>query len=128
MKFPWSKTQARLDAPGGDYSSLEYLLPNGKSVSTTIGAYAHRIAAGKASPPVQETAGNIFQVHAGRGYTVVTSPAGETTRLGWGRGDSFTVPPWHRFQNFAEEGEDAYLFGFSDRPMQVNLGFWRAKE
>lgn len=127
MKFPWAKTQARLDASGGDFCMLEYLLPNGKPVSTTIGAYAHHIAAGKGSRPVQETAGNVFQVHAGKGHTEITSPTGEKTTLSWSKGDSFAVPAWYRFQNFADD-EDVYLFAFSDKPLQVNLGFWRAKE
>jgi gentisate 1,2-dioxygenase len=128
MKFPWSKTQAKLDAPGGDYATVEYLLPNGKSVSTTIGAFATRVAAGKSSTPIQETAGNIFQVHAGKGETRITSPTGDRTYiLKWSKGDSFAIPSWYRFQIFAED-EDAYLFSFSDKPMQVALGFWRSKE
>lgn len=127
MKFPWEKTQAKLTAARGDYARQEYLLPNGKSISTTIGAYATRVAAGKASAPIQETASNIFQVHAGKGYTEVTSPEGQKYTLKWGKSDSFCIPAWHRYQIFAE-GEEAYLFNFSDKPMQVALGFWRAKE
>jgi gentisate 1,2-dioxygenase len=128
MKFPWEAMQARLDRPGGDYTSVEYQLPTGKPVSTTIGAYATRVAAGKSSKPIQETASNIFQVHAGAGYTEVVSPNGDQTyTLKWSKGDSFAIPSWYRFQTFAE-GEDAYLFSFSDKPMQVTLGFWRSKE
>ncbi|CAK7243808.1 MAG: hypothetical protein STHCBS139747_005336 [Sporothrix thermara] len=68
MKFPWKDMEAALCAQGGDYAIQQYYLPDGRPVSTTIGAYALRVAAGKASAPVQETAGNIFQVHAGSGY------------------------------------------------------------
>lgn len=129
MKFSWAKMQARLDAIDGDHARHEYLLPSGESVSRTIGAYASRIAAGKASAPVQETAGNIFQVHAGSGYTRVTPPAGDKTyELRWGKGDAFVIPAWYRFQNYAEGNENVYLFNFSDKPLQVNLGFYRAKE
>jgi gentisate 1,2-dioxygenase len=127
MKFPWAKTEAKLNAAGGNYATIEYLLPNGKSVSTTIGAYATRVAAGKTSAPVQETASNIFQVHSGRGRTEVTAPDGEKYTLRWGKSDSFCIPSWHRFEIFAEE-EDVYLFSFSDKPMQVTLGYWRSKE
>lgn len=127
MKFPWVETQAKLDAAGGNYTTLEYVLPDGKSVSTTIGAFATRVAAGKASRVVQETSSNIFQVHAGRGYTEVTSPDGvEKYTLRWSKNDSFCIPSWYSFQIFAEQ-EDAYLFHFSDRPMQVALGYWRYK-
>ncbi|KAM0816019.1 putative Zn(2)-C6 fungal-type domain-containing protein [Seiridium cardinale] len=127
MKFPWVKTQSRLDAAGGNYATFEYLLPHGKSVSTTIGAYATRVAAGKASRPVQETSSNIFQVHSGKGYTEVTSPDGEQYTLRWGKSDSFCIPSWYRFQIFAED-EDAYLFSFSDKPMQATLGYYRSKD
>jgi gentisate 1,2-dioxygenase len=128
MKFPWTQTQAKLDAAGGNYSTIEYLLPNGKSVSTTIGAYATRVAAGKASRVVQETSGNIFQIHAGKGFTEVASPDGKDKyTLRWTKSDSFCIPSWYRFQIFAED-EDAYLFSYSDKPMQVTLGYWRSNE
>lgn len=129
MKFPWTQMQARLDAIDDGHARLEYLLPSRESISRTIGAYASRITAGKSSATVQETAGNMFQVHAGSGYTLVTSPAGDRTyELRWCKGDSFAIPAWHRFQNCAEGSEDVYLFNFSDKPLQVNLGFYRAKE
>lgn len=127
MKFSWAKTQAKLDASGGSYATEEYLLPDGKPVSTTIGAFATRVGAGKSSRQIQETSGNIFQVHSGRGYTEVTSPDGEKYTLQWSKSDSFCIPSWYRFQIFAGS-EDAYLFSFSDKPMQVTLGYWRCKE
>lgn len=126
MKFPWTNMQKKLDAAGGTFASMEYLLPSGKSVSTTIGAYATRVAAGQATLPVQETASYIFQVHAGRGYTEVFDPSGKKYTLQWTKSDSFCIPSWHRFQVFAED-EDIYLFSFSDKPMQVALGFWRSR-
>ena len=126
MKFPWSKMQARLDAETGDHTVCEYQLPDGKSVSTTIGAYAHKISAGKASKSCKETANYVFQVHAGKGSTKATSPNGQEYTLKWSKGDSFVVPTWFNFSNSADEGEDVYLFSFSDKPMQTNLGFWRS--
>jgi gentisate 1,2-dioxygenase len=129
MKFPWKIMQARLDELEGDHAVQEYTLPDGKSVSTTIGAYAHRISAGKASKFSQDTAGYIFQVHGGSGWAEVHSLNGDKTyKLTWGRGDAFVIPSWHRLKIFADEGETVYLFSFSDRPMLENLGFWRAKE
>ncbi|KAH7028761.1 gentisate 1,2-dioxygenase, partial [Microdochium trichocladiopsis] len=129
MKFPWAKTQARLDAAGGSYAESEYLLPGGKSVSTTIGAYATRVASGQVGPTVQETASRIYQIHAGAGRTELTSPDGkERYTLKWSKGDSFCVPSWYRYNIYADSGADAYLFSFSDKPMQVTLGFWGSKE
>lgn len=129
MKFPWSKMQSRLDVVDGDQIKLEYLLPNGDSISRTIGAYASKIIPGKSSLNIQETAGNIFQVHAGTGYTRVTSPGGDDDyELRWGKGDCFAIPAWYQYQNFAEGDGDVYLFSFSDKPLQVNLGFYRSKK
>lgn len=129
MKFPWKSMQARLDAQAGDHAECEYTLSNGKSVSTTIGAHAHRISAGKSSKPCQETTNYVFQVHAGKGWAEVSSSNGEKSyKLEWSKGDAFAIPSWYRFQIFADEGQDVYLFSFSDRPMLQNLGFWRSKE
>ncbi|EXJ93757.1 hypothetical protein A1O1_02150 [Capronia coronata CBS 617.96] len=128
MKFPWSAMQAKLDGPGGTYAFAEYLLPDGKPVNTIIGAFAERIAAGAHGPARQETPSNVFQVHRGRGWTEVTGPKGESTRLDWGPKDCFVIPAWYRFQHFADAEETVYLFSFSDKSMHVNLGFYRSKE
>ncbi|RDW82757.1 hypothetical protein BP6252_03869 [Coleophoma cylindrospora] len=129
MKFPWSVMQSRLDSISGDHASCEYTLPDGKAISTTIGAYAHRIAPGKATKPCQETSNYVFQVHGGSGYVEVSSSKGDQNyTLKWSRGDAFVVPSWYRFTIHAAEGEPVYLFSFSDKPMLQNLGFWRSKE
>lgn len=127
MKFPWAKMQARLDAEPGEHAICEYTLPGGAPVSTTIGAYAQRITAGQASKTCQETNNSVFQVHTGKGWTEVSSSKGEKYTLKWSKGDTFVVPSWFRYQSFAEEGETVYLFSFSDKPMQTNLGWWRSK-
>ncbi|KAH8646773.1 RmlC-like cupin domain-containing protein [Xylariales sp. PMI_506] len=129
MKFPWTKTQAKLDAAGGKFASIEYQLPDGRPVSTTVGAFATRVASGASAPAVQETASRIYQVHAGQGRTEVTSPDGKQTyTLRWGKSDSFCIPSWYRYEIFAEGEGDAYLFSFSDKPMQVALGYYRCKD
>jgi gentisate 1,2-dioxygenase len=129
MKFPWATMQARLDDVVGDYAVMEYCLPNGKSISTTIGAYAHRISAGCSSESYQDTAGYIFQVHAGSGWIDVGSSKGDNIeRLRWSRGDTFVVPSWHQFKISADRSEAVYLFSFSNRPILQNLGFWRSKD
>lgn len=128
MKFPWKKMQARLDSEVGDHAHLEYLLPNGNSISTTIGAYAYRIAAGKATDTQQNTVNHVFQVHARTGLTTIASANGtKTYSLKWGRGDAFVVPSWFKFSISADEGEAVYLFSFSDKPMLDKLGFFRCK-
>lgn len=125
MKFPWTSMAARLDAEAKEHASLEYKLPNGDSVSTTVGAYAHKIRAGGKSERRRETASYMFQVHQGKGWTEVISSAGEKIVLRWGKGDTFCVPSWWSWVNHAESDEDVYLFNYGDRPMLEKLGFWR---
>lgn len=126
MKFPWSKMQARLDTVQGPYARVEYLLPDGKPVNAIIGAYAERIAAGSTSPARQETANNCFQVHKGHGFTEVSSGDGSLKEtLRWGPGDLVAVPSWYRFVHHCVGEETAYLFSFSDKPMQTALGVFR---
>lgn len=127
MKFPWSEMQRRLDADDGKYATAEYRLPDDSSVSTTIGAWAERIDAGASSKPRLETNSNIFQVHSGSGRTEVESADGtKQYTLHWGHGDSFTVPSWYKFVNYADEGAPAYLFYYTDKPIQQSLGLWRS--
>ncbi|KAH8881150.1 RmlC-like cupin [Thozetella sp. PMI_491] len=126
MKFAWAEMKKRLDAVPGSYAQLEYTLPSGASVSTTIGAFMERINAGAASTRRKETTNHIFQVHRGYGTTEITSSDGEVKEtIEWGPGDAFAIPSWHEFTNQAKSEEQAYLFYFSDKPMLQNLGFWK---
>lgn len=126
MKFSWGDMQARLDAEPGEAAVCEYLLAgSGRSVSTTIGAYAERVDAGKVSARRKETTNHVFQVHRGSGWTEVVNLDGSRNTLRWGPGDAFAIPSWHEFRNFADADEAVYLFFFSDKPMLTNLGFWR---
>lgn len=85
MKFLWAKMQARLDVESVDQKVCEYELPDSKSVSTTIGANAHRISAGKRLKSCKES-NYVFQVHAGKGWTTATSPNGQEYTFKWSKG------------------------------------------
>lgn len=129
MKFPWAVMQKSLDDTPASYASREYTLPGGSSVSRTIGAYAERLEPGISSHARKDTVSRVFQVHAGRGSTEVTSPDGTSSyKVTWGPGDAFTVPAWHDFVNCANgDSPKVYLFYFSDMPLQANLGIYRSK-
>jgi gentisate 1,2-dioxygenase len=121
--------QSALDGEPGKYATLEYRLPDGSFVSTTIGAWAERIDAGAESAVRLETSSNCFQVHRGSGWTEVKSATGEEKfKLEWARGDSFVIPAWYEFVNHANDSEAAYLFYLNDKPMQNNLGLWRIEQ
>lgn len=110
------------------------LSPPTRAVSRILGGSATRIAAGRSTPRVQETASSVYHVIEGAGRTTI----GDQT-LEWTRGDTFCVPSWYPFQHFAGEksggegegeGEEApvYLYRFDDKPMLTALGFYRTAE
>jgi gentisate 1,2-dioxygenase len=128
MKFPWKTTKAHLDASGSDHAIYEYRLPGGKEVNPIISATAERISASKTSPPRQDTANRIYQVHSGSGKTVVTAPRGEKVyEFTWGHADTFVIPSWYQFTIHANDEQPVYLFSLSDKSMLDNLDIYRAK-
>lgn len=129
MKFPWSIMQKKLDTIEGGHAAEEYFLPGGSPVSKIISAFAERLSPGAASCVRRDTTSRIFQVHAGSGTTEVTASNGKSSyTLAWGPGDSFTVPAWHEFVIRADgDSPEVYLFYFSDKAMQINLGIYRSQ-
>lgn len=91
-------------------------------MSRVLGGSAERIAAGASSPSRRETTSAVYHVISGRGRSVI----GEE-EFTWEQGDTFCVPSWYRYQHFAGEGEEVYLYRFDDRPMLDALGFYRAE-
>ncbi|KAI5818277.1 RmlC-like cupin domain-containing protein [Pyronema omphalodes] len=126
-KFPWAPVQEALDNQGGDYAQVEYLHEDGQRLSRIIGGHAERVKAGTTAPQRKETSSFVFHVYQGRGYTLV-GEGSEQKKLQWEQSDTFAVPHWKRIQHVVEEGEDAYLFSFSDRPLMMNLGMWKKEE
>lgn len=97
------------------------------AVSKILGGSARRIAAGRSSPRVQETASSVYHVIEGSGYTMI----GEE-KYKWEKGDTFCIPSWYPFQHFANDtegpDEQVYLYRFDDKPMLSALGFYRTSE
>ncbi|KAJ2896763.1 gentisate 1,2-dioxygenase [Zalerion maritima] len=123
LVFPWERMQKALDSKGGDWVSLPYLKADGSEVSKILGGSAARLAAGKSSPSVQETASSVYHIIEGRGYSMVGGK-----KIEWKRGDTLAVPAWNEWQHFAGDGETVYLYRFDDKPMISSLGFYRTKD
>ena len=95
-------------------------------VSTTLGAAAARINAGKGTPMVQETASSVYHVIEGTGYTTI-----DGKKFTWEKGDTFCIPSWYPYQHFASDYRDeaaVYLYRFDDKPMLNSLGFYRTAD
>jgi len=128
VKFSWAPVQQYLDAQPGNYATYLYTLSDDQHLSKIIASHAERIDGGTHSPPRQETSSFIFHVYQGKGYTLVGEAGELQKKLVWNRSDTFCVPHYTRIQHFVEEGETAYLFSFSDRPLMQNLNMYRKKE
>lgn len=89
-------------------------------VSRILGTSASRIAPGKSSPEVQETASSIFHVIEASGHSIINGK-----KYTWEKGDTFCIPSWHTYQHFADGGETVYMYRCHDMPMLKALGFYR---
>jgi gentisate 1,2-dioxygenase len=98
---------------------LKYVNPvSGDYAMATIGTFMQLLPKGFKTAPYRATDATVFSVVEGSGQTVV----GDVI-LDWRARDTFVVPGWRRHHHLANE--DAVLFSFSDRPVQVKTGLWR---
>jgi gentisate 1,2-dioxygenase len=98
---------------------MRYVNPvTGGSAMPTIGTFMQLLPKGFETAPYRASDATVFSVVEGRGRTTV----GDTV-FEWGPRDTFVIPSWTHHVHSA--GEDAVLFSFSDRPVQVALGLWR---
>jgi gentisate 1,2-dioxygenase len=84
----------------------------------TIGAFAQLLPAGFSSGEYRSTDGTVFVAVEGRGVSTIGHQ-----QFSWKPHDVFVAPSWSSQRHVAEE--DAVLFSFSDRPVQLALGVWR---
>lgn len=99
-------------------AKIEYLKPDGASVSRTLGAFLQWMPAGFHSDPYRSTDSTVYCVAEGRGASRVADRVFE-----WSARDILVVPSWCPVSHQASD--DAVLFSFSDRPVQKALGIWR---
>ena len=92
------------------------------AASLTLGGSAERLAAGKCSPRVRETASSVYHVISGSGHSVIGSKT-----VTWKEHDTFCIPAWYPYQHFGADGDTAYLYRFDDKPMLTSLGFYRVE-
>ena len=76
------------------------------------------LPAGFGTQPYRASDATVFSVVEGHGHVDIGG-----TRFDWRPRDIFIVPSWHRYRLTADD--DAVLFSFSDRPIQMKLGLWR---
>lgn len=124
--YPFAETRAALArlAESDDLDpqhgiKLEYVNPaNGGPCMPTLGCYMQLLPKGFKTAPYRSTANWIYAVAEGTGRSVVGDKTFE-----WGPRDTFVVPGWQPHHHEADS--DAYLFSYTDRPVQEKLGLYR---
>ena len=126
--YPYDKTRAALSAlkETGELDpchgiKMEYINPaTGGPAMPTIAAYMQLLPGGFKTETYQSTAAWVYSAAEGEGRTIV---GGET--LEWGPRDVFVVPAWAPHHH--EAGAESFLFSFSDRRLQEQLGLYRER-
>jgi len=122
--------RAALDGLAGEDGSphegvvVDFTNPvDGEPVFTTLGYAAQMLRPGETTLPCRHTAGTLYCVIAGRGYTEAGG-----VRLDWAENDIFVVPNhiWRRHGN-ASADDPAVLYSVSDAPLLRKIGQYRAQ-
>jgi len=102
-------------------AKLEYINPvDGGPVLPTMAAFMQILPKGFRALPFQTTASFVYAAIEGRGRTVIGEKIFE-----WGPRDIFVVPSW--YPHYHEADEEAVLYSFSDRGVQMKLGLLRER-
>ena len=126
--YPYVRTRAALDALARAEEwhpehglRMAFTDPTtGRSPIRTMGAYMQMLPNGFDGMPFRETDGAVVCVVEGHVEIEVGDRRWEAEPH-----DVFVVPGWSRRRFSTREG--CILFGFSDRPLQDYLGFWRSE-
>ena len=126
--YPYVKTRETLVnlAQSGEIDpchgiKMEYINPaNGGPVMPTVSSYMQYMPSKFTSETYQTTAGWVYCPVEGTGRTIVGDEV-----LEWGPQDVFVVPGW--MPHHHETDDEAFLFSFSDRRLQENLGLFRER-
>lgn len=129
FKYGWQETEDALlgaatvtDGSPTDGIVFEYVNPlNSGPVMPTMACFAQLLKPGFKGQPHRHTSSTVYHAIRGNGVTVI-----DGERFEWGEHDTFAVPGWaeHSHEN-ADGDEPAFLFSFSDLPVQQRLGLYR---
>jgi gentisate 1,2-dioxygenase len=126
--YRWERTLETLDRlrlyDGSPYDGivLEYVNPEtGDAAMPTMSFFAQLLRPGERTLAHRHTAGTVYCVVEGAGFTQV-----EDTRLAWTRNDVVVVPGWmwHEHVNLSDR-EDALLYSVTDAASLRKLGLYR---
>jgi gentisate 1,2-dioxygenase len=126
FNYPYARSREALDTlrkseahdPWHGYK-LRYVNPlTGGSPMSTIATFLQLLPEGFAGQAHRSTDGTVYSVVEGRGKAII---AGQ--EFSFEPRDTFVVPSWSTLE--LKSDEEAVLFSFSDRPMQMAAGILR---
>lgn len=126
FNYPYDRTRETLHAmskAGGldpcHGHKLRYVNPaTGGFAMPTIGTFMQFLPRDFSTAPIRSTDSTVYVVVEGSGESRI----GDQT-FRWKPRDVFVAPSWAWQSHHAQD--DAVLFSFSDRPVQLALGLWR---
>jgi gentisate 1,2-dioxygenase len=131
-RYSWKETSASISAlrdhENGSRSHdglvLRYTSPADRGPTfPTFSSEIELLTPGQGTTAHRHNSTVMYLVLQGSGSSEV---AGE--RLGWSRGDIFSVPPWTWHRHECAKGEEAILFAVDDWPAMTAMGFFRLEE
>ena len=127
--YPFVKTRETLKTleKSGDINprhgiKLEYINPTtGGPVMPTVSTYMQLLPSGFSGDAYQTTAAWVYHCVEGAGRTKINGQV-----IDWKAKDTFVVPAWYKHEHQADD--EAFLFSFTDQPVQQKLGLFREGE
>jgi gentisate 1,2-dioxygenase len=132
LNYTWERARATLvglaaEDAGGPHDGivLEYVNPRtGGPVMPTIDCHIQLLPPGVETAAHRHSNSVVYHVVEGRGATLVNGQ-----RFDWEPGDVYCVPSWASHQHVNASGSaPAFLFSYSDAPVQRALGLLREGE
>ena len=127
MRYPWSETQAALNAlkqaaEGDPYDGFQIMLANPLDRGPTLPTIAWQVqllSARQKTLAHRHNSTTFYFAFEGEGALVI-----EGERLEWQKGDIFAVPAWkwHHHENTPDR--ESILFSIDDWPAMKKLGFY----
>ncbi|MGE0734425.1 MAG: gentisate 1,2-dioxygenase [Alphaproteobacteria bacterium] len=126
FNYPYERTREALETMRRNEEwdpchglKVQYVDPSsGDFAMPTMATFMQLLPKGYKTTPYRSTDGTIYSPVEGKGRTVVGGQAIE-----WQPKDVFVIPSW--MPHHHEADDEAVLFSFSDRPVQLKLGLWR---
>ena len=87
----------------------------------TVSTYMQLLPSGFSGDAYQTTAAWVYHCVEGAGRTKINGQVIE-----WKAKDTFVVPAWYKHEHQADD--EAFLFSFTDQPVQQKLGLFREGE